>query len=217
MEIDAQNTDSEFEAINPWSDIWLKPRATINWIITYRSSLLIPMLLIYLGSVYWGINQAHTKGSGDVQSTNYILFMAFFVSGIGGLIVYNFVIVLIDLTATWLGGKGNIKKTQLAFAWSLIPSMLSFIITIIVFGLFEDELFTIQTSRIDRYSFLSISLHVYTILIFILEIWHICLLLITLAEVQKISKVKAALSILIAALLIVLPVVLITVIYLSFN
>jgi hypothetical protein len=86
---DPKQTPDEIEAVNPWTDIWVRPRQTIDWITDNYSSLLITLILIYLGGVCFGIAQAELNRYGDSMSVGTIMALAIFLSGFGGLLTYN--------------------------------------------------------------------------------------------------------------------------------
>jgi len=194
------------EEINPWIDIWLRPRKTIEWIVNNHPSIVTSLVLIYLGGVYFGIRQSEIKHYGDWKETQAILTSAILVSGLGGLIAYNILIWSIDFCALWFGGKGNFKKTQAAFAWSAVPSIAGIILTVLGYILFENELFTSETPMISGSIFLKISFWTYGILKLILGIWHVILFVVTISAVQRLSILRSILSLLTGAFLIMLPI-----------
>jgi hypothetical protein len=204
---DFEQTTNDIEEISPWTDIWVRPRQTMDWIIANYSSLLTAIVLIYLGGVYFGIGQAEIKDYGDKMEVGRILTMTIFVSGFGGLLTYNIWIWAIDFCASWFGGKGNFRKTQLAFAWAMLPMAAGLILTLIGYVLFEEELFTSETPNIDGSDFLTISLWTYGILELMLGVWHIALLVVTVSQVQRFSIVKSIASIVTGLLILILPLI----------
>jgi len=200
-------TDDIEEEVNPWTDIWVRPRQTIDWIIDNHSNLLTTTILIYLGGVYFGIGQAEFKDYGDKMDVSKILTMTIFVSGFGGLLTYNIWIWAIDFCASWFGGKGNFRKTQIAFAWAMLPMAAGLILTLIGHVLFEDELFTSDTPNIDGSDFLTISLWTYGIIELVLGIWHVVLLVVTVSQVQRFSVAKSIASIITGLLILILPLI----------
>ncbi|MBI3221193.1 MAG: YIP1 family protein [Bacteroidetes bacterium] len=204
---DLEQTTGDIEEVNPWIDIWSRPRQTIDWIIENNSSLLTTVVLIYLGGVCFGIRQAEVKELGDKISVGTILTMTLFVSGFGGLLTYNIWIWAIDFCASWFGGKGNFRKTQTAFAWSMLPMVAGLILAIIGYVLFEEELFTSETPNIDGSDFLTISVWVYGILELALVVWQIVLLVATVSQVQRFSVAKSIASIVTGFLILIVPIV----------
>jgi hypothetical protein len=204
---DLEQTTDEIEEVSPWTDIWVRPRQTIDWIIDNYASLLTTMFLIYLGGVYFGIGQAELKDHGDNMGVSTIITMTIFVSGFGGLLTYNIWIWAIDFCASWYGGKGNFRKTQIAFAWAMLPMAAGLILTLIGYVLFEEELFTSETPNIDGSDFLTISLWTYGILELVLGVWHIILLVVTVSQVQRFSIIKSMASILTGLLILILPLI----------
>lgn len=194
-----RNTEETPIEIDPWTDIWIRPRKTINWVINQNKGVLINLIFIYFGGVYYGITNAESSSLGDSMSLRHILLVALLLSGLGGLISYNIFIWLISLSGTWLGGKGDFKNLQSAIAWTMIPAIAGLVLAIIGYIVFGMELF--QSDK----SYLVILIRIYGIIESILIIWHIVLTIITISEVQKFPISKAILSILIAVLIIAIP------------
>lgn len=194
-----RNTEETPIEIDPWTDIWIRPRKTINWVINQNKGVLINLIFIYFGGVYYGITNAESSSLGDSMSLGHILLVALLLSGLGGLISYNIFIWLISLSGTWLGGKGDFKNLQSAIAWTMIPAIAGLVLAIIGYIVFGMELF--QSDK----SYLVILIRIYGIIESILIIWHIVLTIITISEVQKFPISKAILSILIAVLIIAIP------------
>jgi hypothetical protein len=129
------------------------------------------------------------------------------VSGIGGVIVYQLWIWAIDFCAMWFGGKGTFKKTQTAFAWAMLPTIVALLLSLISYVLFGDELFKSYTPKIDTSQFLTISYWVLGSLEVVLGIWHFVLLVATVAEVQRFSALKSVASLVTGFLILILPIV----------
>ena len=204
---DFEQTTDDIEEVSPWTDLWVRPRPTINWIIENQASLATTFILIYLGGVYFGIGRAELKDYGDSMEVGTILTNSIFISGLGGLIIYNVWIWAIDFCAMWFGGKGNFRKTQIAFAWAMLPMAAGLILTLIGYALFEEELFTSQTPSIDSSVFLTVCLWTYGILEVVLGLWHVVLLVVTVSEVQRFSVLKSLASIVSGFLMLILPVI----------
>ncbi|HEX5170426.1 MAG TPA: Yip1 family protein [Cyclobacteriaceae bacterium] len=200
---DVEQITNEAEQINPWMDIWTRPRQTIDWIIGNHSSLLTTLTLIYVGGVCFGIQQAEVKSLGDQKELSNILITSIFISGLGGLVIYNLWVFAIEFCSLLFGGKGNFKKTQTAFAWAMLPVIASLILTLIGYVLFGEELFASKKSNIDSSDFLTVSFWTYAIIKFLLGIWHLVLIIILVSQVQKLPVIKSAASIVMGFLLVV--------------
>lgn len=200
-----ERTPEILEEVNPWIDIWFSPQKTINWIVNNYSSELTIIILIYFGGVYFGIGQSELKNYGDKISVGNIFINTILLSGLGGLLTYNIWIWAIDFCAHWFGGKGNFRKTQSAFAWAMLPMVAGIILTLIGYVLFEEELFTSETPKINESDFLTISFWMYGIIEFVLGAWHICLLVLTVSQVQQFSIFKSIASIVTGLAILILP------------
>jgi hypothetical protein len=208
-----EQTTQDTEEINPWTDLWTQPRQTINWITGHFPSLLVTLALLYLGGVCYGIEQAQLKEQGDSMEASQILTTALFLSGFGGLLTYSLWIWAIDFCASWLGGRGNFKKTQIAFAWAMLPLGARLILTLIGYALFDQELFTSDRPVIDGSDFLTIAMWIYEILGFVLGVWHVVLLIVLVSQVQRLSVIKTIASIAIGFLMTLLPFILIVLLF----
>jgi hypothetical protein len=200
-------TEGDVEEISPWTDIWFSPRRTIDWVISNNYSLLTVGILIYLGGVHYGISQAELKNLGDTKETGSILVTCLFLSGLGGLVFYNLWIWAIDFCSMWFGGKGNFKKTQAAFAWSMMPIVIGLSLSVISYILFEDEMFTSYTPTIENNQFLAYTYWGIGTLEAILGIWHFALLVITVSQVQQFSAIRSFASIVSGILILLVPVI----------
>src|SRR3954470_23459921 len=98
---------------NPWLGMWLAPKRTMERLLDRNTSIATIALFIYLGGVCFGLNQSELKAIGDIKGSSGILFSAFFISGLGGLITYQIFIWAIDFCASWFDGRGTFKQTQL--------------------------------------------------------------------------------------------------------
>lgn len=184
------------EEITPSSDIITRPRLTFRWLIANDSTLVVTLFLVYVAGVYYGLGQAEANHVGDRKSILSIISAALLISGLGGLITFNILIWIIDFCASWFGGRGNFRKTLIAFGWSSVPSVAGLFLVAIGYLLFEDELFTTDTSNIESNSFLNSSFLLYTAMKWILAIWHLVLLVIGISEVQRLSILKSIFTLL---------------------
>lgn len=197
----------DIEEVSPWTDIWVRPRKTIDWIIQNYSNWLVTAILIYLAGVNFGIGQAELKNYGDIKTAGKILVNSLLVSGLAGLITYNIWIWSIDFAASWFGGRGDFKRTQIAFAWSMVPTVVALILSLISYLLFDEEMFTSSKTAIENNTFLFVSFWILAILEGVLAIWQIVLLVVTVSQVQKISIMKSIASIVIGFMLMITPLI----------
>jgi hypothetical protein len=202
-----QLIEEDTEEINPWTDIWIRPRQTIDFVINNSPSILTSVVLIYLGGVHFGIGQAEMKYYGDRKTISEILTTSIFISGLGGLLTYHLWIGAIDFLASLFGGKGNFRKTQAAFAWAMLPMIAGLILTIVGYIFFEEELFMSDKSNTNGSGFLTISFVVYRVLEVVLAIWHAVLLVVTISQVQRLKIAKSIVCVFGGILLLTLPLV----------
>lgn len=204
-----QQEAEEPGVVGPWTDVWVRPRQTIEWIIDNYSSTLTTIVLIYLGGVHFGISAGEINHTGDKKEVGEILTGAFLISGLGGLVTYSIWIWAIDFCASWFGGKGNFRKTQIAFAWSMLPRIAGIVLALMGYILFEEELFTNETPNINTSDSLYVLFWIYRTGEMVLGMWHVVLVVVMVSHVQKISTIKSFLSIITAFVLLMLPIFLI--------
>lgn len=200
-----EKVTDDLEDINPWIEIWTRPRQTIDWIIDNNASFITTTILIYLGGVHFGLTHAEFNNTGDKKEVIDIFTASILISGLGGLVTYSIWIWSIDFCSLWFGGKGNFKKTQIAFAWTMVPLIAGIVLKLIGYVLFEEELFKSETPDINGSQFFTIALWIYGILEIMLGVWHTVLVVVTVSHVQKLSIIKSIFSILLAFVLLMLP------------
>lgn len=207
MQKDESTEATEQDEINPWTDMLSSPRKTINWVTNGNSNLLSTLILLYLGGVYFGLAQAIANSRGDNNTITEIFSKAFLISGVGGLIYYHIYVWVIDFSASWFGGKGNFQKTRDALAWSMIPSIFGIFIVVAGSILFEEELFMSEAPEINASKFLTMSYLGFTGITWIITIWYVILLVVTIGEVQRLTIVRVVLTLLASTALIMLPII----------
>ena len=112
----------ENENINPWVNLWVKPRETIRKILNTDPKRLILWLAILAGicasltfTAYSWYPPRTTLHASLLIGTLVILGALF------GIIHLYFTAWLLTLTGSWVGGKGNFIDVKCAVGWSNYP------------------------------------------------------------------------------------------------
>lgn len=190
---------------NPWLSIWLSPKQTAQWLLNGNTNQITAIVLIYIGGVAYGINQAEIKGLGYVKEASDIFLNAIIFSGLGGLAVYSVLIWAIDFVAMWLGGKGGVKNTRTVFAWAFIPTIASLFLKLVMYIFIGDDMFrggVLAENEVMRLVYM-----VYGGAILALEIWHFILLILLIGVAQKLSFGNSFLSLIGGFLVIFVPLI----------
>lgn len=203
LPIDEIEIQSEVPDENPWFSIWFSPKQTAEYLLSGSTSTFTTYLLIYLGGVAFGVNQAELKVLGNVKESSDIFLNVLVFSGIGGLLSYNILIWAVDFVALSFNGKGGFKNTQTMFAWAFVPTIVSLFFKLLMYLFIGDEMFSGR--RTIHTEFDGIIYTAYAGLIWILEIWHIILLILLIGYAQKISFGNSFLCLIGGFLLLVIP------------
>jgi hypothetical protein len=108
--------------LNPWTSMWLQPRATIRQIVTEdpEEGVLVLALLSSIPSV---LGQIFEWSSGDDLPTlvRRALTIALLVLITVGCLFLG--ARLLRWTGSWFGGTANLKELRAAIAWSSVPAL----------------------------------------------------------------------------------------------
>lgn len=189
---------------NPWSQIWLHPRLTIQQLVdinpTYR---VIPLAMI--GGVAEALDRASWRSSGDDLSLGFILGIAIVFGAIGGIVQLYILGALIHWTGRRMGGSAYGEDIRAAMAWSNIPNMWGLLLWIPQILILGEELFTTHTPMLNADPFLAIPLLSFGFLQLVLGIWALVIFLHALGQVQGFSAWKALGNVALSILVIVVP------------
>jgi len=192
-------------SLNPWLRIWFRPRRTMRALIEFDPRYGV-VFLASLSGIYRALNQFAKKSFGDITSMSWIVFYAILfgvVFGNLGVQVYGW---LLQWVGGWLGGRASKAAARAAVAWASIPDvilLIGFVIIMAVYGesWFRSDLYTtIEANRV--LTILAILVPVGTVLL----IWRLVLTIINLSEVHQFSILRSIVTLVIASLLIVCPI-----------
>jgi hypothetical protein len=189
---------------NPFRTIWTRPRATIRGIVDTNPTLhVIPLAMI--GGAIQSLDNAATRNAGDRLALPAILIMAIAGGSIGGVIGLYVGGWLLQVAGKWLGGRAEPEGVRAAIAWSTVPVVATIPIWLVQLGIAGHEMFTSQTPTLDANPGLWLVLLASFLVETVLGVWAFVLVLKCLGEVQRFSAWRALGSILLLALVIVVP------------
>jgi hypothetical protein len=178
--------------INPWANMWTSPRSTIRTVVNINpkygvlSLAWIYALQTYLFfASYWSFGLSFSFAA--------ILVVGLVLSPLIGWVWIYFTGWVLYFTGAWLGGKAPMAHLRTAAAWSKIPSSISLLMWLILMIAGTDLVFINGVSGPS-------SLFIHFIL-FILGVWSLVLLILSVREVQGFSVPRTLLNIFLAWLI----------------
>jgi len=175
--------------INPWATMWTSPRSTIRIIVNvnpkygvfYLAWIYALQTYLFLAS-YWSFGLTFSFYS--------ILLVGIVLSPLIGWVWVYFTGWLLYLTGGWLGGQASMAHLRTAAAWSKLPSAISLLMWLILMIASTDLLFV---NGVSGPSTLFINF-----ILFILGMWSLVLLLLSVQEVQGFAMPRTLLNIFLA-------------------
>lgn len=173
--------------INPWATMWTSPRSTIRSIVNmnpkygvfYLAWIYALQSYLFLAS-YWSFGLSFSFAT--------ILLVGLLFSPLFGWIWLYFTGWVLHFTGRWLGGKAPRPHLRTAVAWAKLPSSISLLMWLILMIAGTDFAFV---NGVTGPSTLFINF-----ILFILGIWSIVLLILSLREVQGFSLSRALFNVL---------------------
>ena len=196
--------------LNPWISMWLQPRATIQQIIDDNParSVLLLSAIVGIGSV---LDRASMKSTGDQLGLAAILAIAIFVGPIGGVLSLYIGSALLRWTGGWIEGKGSSENIRAAYAWSGVPLIWAMILWVPQLILFQEELFTTATPRMDENTSMAFLMIGFALVEITIAIWSGVVFLKSLGQVQGFSAWRALGNMMLATMVVLVPIVIIAI------
>ena len=206
----AHNTAAE---LNPWVSIWTQPRATIQQIVDSDPEQSVLILAGIAGFVST-LDSVRDAGLGDGIPWFYIVLICALIGsllGIAGLYVFSF---LLHWTGKWLDGRASQPLIRAAGAWSQVPIIWGLLLWVPLIALFGQDLFRSGSFGLESNPFFSYLVPITSIGI-ALGVWSLVVSLHCLAQVQGFSVWKALGNYVLVIAVVVIPVTIIFVIFLT--
>jgi hypothetical protein len=189
--------------MNPWVEIWVRPRETIRAIIASSSTYLFPLLCLIYGFPVL-LQVAQNLSLGDRFSLGAIVIGALIFAVVPGFVMFNISAGLIYWTGKWIGGVGSFQNIRAAVAWSNVPSLINGVLWIVNMLLFKSRIFTLSFVMMPLSRGEAMVLAVTSLIQLILAVWSLVILVKALGEVQGFSAWKGLLNVLIPFFIIVI-------------
>jgi hypothetical protein len=187
--------------INPWVEMWFRPRKTIQAIVGVSPNYGLKLLSFIYGLVSL-LSFAQTFSWGIYIGMIPIILFILIAAPFWGYFVFSFSSWIIYRTGRWFKGQASRKETRAAIAWSNVPMMVNLILWGGAFYVFREALFV---GFLGSYFFQENTF--YWLLSFcvaqlLMGIWSLVLLLNALAKVMHYSLFKAIVNLLVSGFII---------------
>lgn len=119
------------ELTDAFRTIWFRPRVTIRWLIDERD----PREAILLISIVFGLKYLDNviSGDGPIAFGMLLALIAIPISALIGIFFLYAAGLFYRLIGQALGGEGDGPEIRTAFAWSFVPTMAAFPLTVVLF------------------------------------------------------------------------------------
>ncbi len=189
-------------SVNPWIDIWLKPRATIRAIVNFD-----PKYRFILLSAIYGLPMAlnFAQNASLIESIPLwaILLACLVVCPFIGALGITICSLLLTWTGRWVGGKGKYDGIRAAVTWSNVPNVVTIALWVVLVVVFGNQVFSHGFAESLFVGYQAGVVFVVFLVESIISIWGFIILLKALGEVQGFSAWKALLNVIIPLVLVI--------------
>jgi len=182
--------------VNPWTNIWVKPRETIKKIVNFNPRFRFA-ILSFLYGLPMLLHMAQNLDLGDQFTTAGIVVAALVLATFVGMLAIVIASGLIYWTGQWIGGKSSYINIRAAVSWSNVPNIAAIIVWFIMIYNFRTEIFMDGFGEMAMSSSASMMLNVAMLIESAVAIWSFIILVKALGEVQGFSAWKGVLNVLI--------------------
>jgi len=183
-------------SVNPWLEIWTRPRETIRAIVKFNPKY----LFILLSGIYGFplmLQFAQNLSLGERLSALTVFIIALVLSVFIGMLGITIISGLLYWTGQWIGGKAPYSYVRAAITWSNVPNVVNVVIWLLMMGVFGARLFTRGFAEATFVGYeLTIVFFAFLIQV-VIAVWGFVIALKALGEVQGFSAWKALLNVLI--------------------
>lgn len=181
-------------SVNPWIGIWVRPRATLQAILAYNKSYLLPLLYWIYGMPLF-LQAAQNMSLGERFPLGVILGGAVIGAFIIGFIGINLGALLFHWTGRWIGGVGSFKDVRAAVAWASVPHIVAIATWIVQVLMFGHNTFSLMFFKTPLVGTSFTIMYLCSIVSMVAMVWGVVILLKALGQAQQFSAWKALLNV----------------------
>lgn len=184
---------------NPWLTIFTKPRMTIKAIVGFNPNF----RLIWLSAIYGFcslLGIAQNFGLGENRGTISVIWPVLILAPLWGYLLFSFSSWFVFIAGKLLKGQASFKNLRAAYAWSNVPLFINAVLWIVLIGFFGFGLFSESILRGMLTPALSFFLMAVIFSQLVFSVWSLIIYIISVAEVQQFSILKALINIFLAFL-----------------
>lgn len=203
----ATSTGNLGRGATPFFTMWTRPRRTMRATLdTDPRRLVIP--LAALAGFGNSLDNASGRSLGDGNNLPVwaIVLLCAVLGGVGGILTVYAGGFLMRWTGRWLGGRASAVEVRSALAWSSVPLIFSLVLWIPELALLGRENFTTPMPTLDANPLLFVPYSLLVLLEVAIGIWSLVVFLKALGEAHGFSAWRALGASVIAALLVVVPI-----------
>lgn len=182
--------------INPWLNIWIRPRDTIAKIVKFN-----PKFRFIILSFLYGLPLLfHTAQNMDLAgkfTTIGIVVASVILATFVGMLGITIGAALVYWTGKWIGGKSSFLPVRAAVSWANVPNALVVLVWVGLIVFFKDKIFTAGFQNATYAGDQLIIFASAVIVQAVLSIWSFVILVKSIGEVQGFSAWKGILNVLI--------------------
>lgn len=176
--------------LNPWLSIWIRPRATMRYILNTDPKAYV-FGLCFIGALNQSLDRAVGRGLGDRIAFPFVLLLCAVFALFSALLTLAIGGRVLRWVGGLLGGQGTLDGVQAALGWGNVPSLIGLLIWLPLLVLLGPELFTTNTPRMDANPMLALLLLASSMLQMLLGVWSFVISIKCLAEAHQFSSWRA--------------------------
>jgi hypothetical protein len=190
--------------LDPWLSMWLRPRATVRQVLDTNPNSQV-LLLAALSGIVNMFGNAAARSLGDRVPLVGVIALCVLGGALGGILGLYLGGALLAWMGRTLGGHGQAPEVRTALAWAAVPTIWGGILLVPELILFQEELFTSATPRIDANPILEVLLLVLGLIEIVIGLWTAVVFLKSLGEAHRFSAWRSLATTFLAGLVIAAP------------
>lgn len=192
---------------NPWLEIWYRPRTTIRQLVKWYPKRGVYVLAAVAGYVQY-LDRASNQALGDNMDLPAMLALGLIIGPIGGIISLAISGFGVGFVSRRLGGDAEGDETLTALAWGQAPAFITLALWLVQMVLFQGQTFRSEIPLIEENPAFALLLIPFIAAGILILLGQFILTVITVAEVNRFSIWRSIASIVLGALVILVPVML---------